>query len=175
MSKSLFNIEADLLALDQLIEEREGDISDPAVESAVVAWFESLKEDEGRKLDGYCFWIKALEGEAKTAKAEADNYAAKARSRENRAKWLKDRLKLHLELTGQKKIETPKLHTISIVANGGSLPVVLSLDFKIDDVPSQFVKVTKSIDTDAVRIELQAGNQLPFATLGPRGQHLRIK
>jgi len=90
-------------------------------------------------------------------------------------KRLKNRLKDYLEFTGRTKAHTETGRTITVQANGGALPVITPPDIDIRGVPEQFVKVIRSLDLDAVREELKSGAELPFAQLGQRGTHLRIK
>ena len=176
MARTLFQIGDDLVALDNLLDEIEGDLSRaPEIEPAVVAWFDSLANDEALKLDGYCNLLRQLDGEVAVAKAEAEQYQMKARTRENRIKFLKGRLQQHLERTKRTKVQTATGRTIAIQTNGGNPPVVLDPGLTPDLLPEQFVKVVRTIDTDAIRDELKAGGEVPGARLGDRGTHLRIK
>lgn len=81
-----------------------------------------------------------------------------------------------------KKVEG-NLYKVSLVANGGKLPLKLNPDLAIDSIPANFTitsEVTK-IDTDAIR-EFMTVNNIDslsspsgiIATLAPRGKHLRI-
>jgi len=138
-------------------------------------WFGELSKNEAAKLDGYVGLIKTLEMEAAAAKAEAEQYTMKARSRENRAKWLKERVKGYLEATGRTKVETATKRTIAIQANGGAVPVMLMDSIDPASIPDEFAVVRRTPNTEAIREYLAAGGQLPFASLGVRGTHLRIR
>lgn len=172
---SLFEIGSDLQALDDLLDENGGDITDPAVEAAVSEWFAKASEDEAEKLEAYVGLIRQLSAEVATAKAEADLFRGKAKAREGRIDFLKRRLREHLERTGRTKATTAAGRTLSIQSNGGAVPVRLAFAIDLADVPERFVKVTKAIDVDAVRKALEIGEVLPFASLGERETHLRIK
>ncbi len=176
MSQTLFQIGDDLEALAALLEECEGDISRAGeMEAAVTAWIEELERDQGQKLDGYRHLLRKWESEIAVAKAMQEQYAAEARTRENRVRYMKDRIKQFMERTGQKKIATPQLGELRIQANGGKLPIVPEGWAGIDpkSIPVGFRK--EVVDTEAVRAALEAGSKLEFAALGERGTHLRLK
>jgi hypothetical protein len=42
-------------------------------------------------------------------------------------------------------------------------------------IPKEFLRVKYEVDTDKVRDALAEGQELGWATLGERGDHLRIK
>jgi hypothetical protein len=170
---TLFQIGEDFQALDQLLDELGGDISDPTVESAIMQWQESLAADEAVKLDGYCNYVKQLDAFAATMTAEAAEYTKRAQQYTNRAKWLKARMLAYLQSQGRTKATTATGRTIAIQANGGKPPLVLADGLQVDDVPAVFTQ--RSIDESAIREALENGESLPFARLGDRGIHLRIR
>lgn len=173
--RTLFKIEADLLALDALLDECEGEINDPKADAAIQAWFAELQSDICRKLDGYVELVKIWEMEAALAREEAELFAKQAKSRENRVKWFKGRLLNFLQATRQVEVETLKGRTVCVQKNGGKVPIVWTGTVHTDDVEERFIRVTKSIDQDAVRAALEAGEKLAFADLGEVGQHVRIR
>lgn len=170
----LFEIGEELRAWNELLDERDGDISDPEAAAAIERWFEELKGQEAAKLDAYCGLIRTWEAELAVATAERDQFARKAKSRENRIQWLKDRLRDYLLNSGDKKIETASGRTIRIQVNG-TKPLVIDPAITAADLPLQFVKVKVEIDTKAIRDALNSDETpLPFARLGDPGYHLRI-
>jgi hypothetical protein len=173
--RRLFDIGDDLLAIDGLIDDLDGDVSDPAVEAALGMWFDESQAEEGVKLDGYAGYIRQLEHEATIAKAEAEEYRRRAQIRENRVAWLKARLIQHLQRTGRTKVATATGRTIALQQNVGKAPVVLSEDAKPSDFGPEFHAVSVRIDVDKVREHLEAGGILAGAKLGERGVHLRIR
>ncbi len=179
MPRPLFDITQDLVQLNDLLDDIEGDTSRwGEMEPAITAWMDGLAVEEDTKLDSYVHLVKQLEMEAAAAKAEAEQYAMKARTRENRAKWLKERLKLHLEATGRTKVETRAKRVIAIQKNGGKAPLVLDANVELDVLALSrpaLVKTTLSLNTEAVREALEEGEKLDFAFLSPVGTHLRIR
>lgn len=172
---TLFSIGADLLALNDLCDELPGGEMSPEAEAAFDAWAAKLAEDEATKLDGYCGLIRSLEGEAAVARSEAEQYLARAAARENRVKWLKARMKLHLESTGRTKAVTATGRTVAIQANGGKVPVWIDPAVVPADLPAPFQRVRVEVDTEAIRANLESGHELSFARLEPRGTHLRVR
>lgn len=171
---TLFDIGADLLALNELCEELPGGEMTPEAEAAFDAWAKSLAADEGKKLDGYCGLIRTLEGEAAVAKSEAEEYAMRARTRENKVKWLKRRMMDYLAVTGRTKVQTATSRTIAVQANGGKLPLTM-LEADVSKLPTAYQRVKVEPDTEGIRAVLEGGGELPFAKLEPRGSLLRIR
>lgn len=168
---TLFEIGNDLLAINEALEAADGDLD--AI-PGLAEWFDTLANDQASKLDGYIGLVKQLEMESAAAKAEADQWAAKARSRTNRVEYLKRRLLDHLTRTGQSKAKTATGRVVAVVANGGAVPIALATDVTADAFPDRLCRIRREIDRDAIRAVLEAGESIPFATFGERGKHLRI-
>ena len=169
MSRTLLDISDDLRALDDLLFEVGGDLSDPRVQQAVDGWFAELSKDLDGKVDNYAALIKEMEGRAALRAEEAHRLSNRARIDGESAKWLKNRLKGVLEERGVKKLETRRFR-VSIAGNGGKQPMQVD-----PEVPSSFTRTILETDHDAIRGALEAGENLAFARLLPRGTHLSIK
>lgn len=176
---TLFDIGADLQAFDDLLNETDGEITSGEAEIALDAFFAELKTAQAEKLDGYGNLIRREESLAAAAKATAEQFLAKAKALENRAKSLKNRLLYFLNFTGQKKATSACGWQFTVCATGGATPLKMDEGITADNalVDARFVRTvtTKTIDTDAVRKALEAGEQIPWARLGERGVHLRVK
>ena len=173
----LFDMIPEHRALLDLIEEVPGGELNPEAEAALEAFFAEIGEAEAPKLDSYAYVIRTLESQAAVAQAEADQYLSKKKTAENAVKRLKDRVKLYLEVTGRTKATTTTGRTFAIQANGGVAPLDLSDRVKSqpETLPSQFQRLKVEADTAAIRKALEDGEVLDFATILPRGNHLRIK
>ena len=170
---TLFEISDDLRALDQLLYESGGDITDPEVEQAISEWMESLDEDLTTKVDNYAALITEIEARAEARKKEADRLRDRAKVDANAAKSLKERLQFVFEQRGLGKLECPR-YVVGLRKHGGKLPV------EVDDVPAeelapQYQRVRVDVDKNAIREALEKGEQLSFARLGERGQSLSIR
>lgn len=167
----LFQITDDLAALDDLLAECGGDISDPGVAAAVETWMAELDQNLKGKVDNYVALITEMRHRASTRSSEAERLAERARIDEDAADWLAAKLRQALEDRGLKKIETER-YAVSVVGNGGKQPLVLT-----GDVPADWQKTRTTVEPDRERIRasLEAGETLPFATLGDRGRRLSIR
>lgn len=175
MSRPLYAIGEDLLQLNDLLEACEGDLSRVGeLEPAVTAWLTSLEAEQAWKLDGYVNLVRQLEMEAAAAQSEAEQWQAKAGARRKRAEYLKDRLKRHLEATGQPKVMTATGRTVAVVGNGGQRPVAIRDGADPMDYPAKFRRWSVEFDRAAVRTALECGEDVPFASLAERGTHLRV-
>lgn len=160
-------------ALEALLVEIGGDVSDEDVDAAITAWLNEADAPLKEKLDAYGAVIREKELLAAARKAEADRLTALARTDTNTVERLKDRLKLFLEAEGLQKFEANRFK-FSISGNGGPPPLTVDTDdpFKL---PSWAWKVEVSVDTEAIRDRLNKGEKLPFARFGKRGSHLRVR
>ena len=165
--ESLFSIGDSFYALESLLIETEGEITEE-----IDAWLQEYEAKEEDKIDSYCFLIQKFEDIA----SESKRLAERSASFSTKVKNLKDRLKVYLELRGKEKIETPRF-TVSVCGNGGMLPIRLHEDVTTETLPNQFVRTYREPDLSALRDAILGGdeNALKFATILPRGTHLRIK
>lgn len=171
MMPTLLNIAADFSALDSLLEELGGDISDPAVEQAIADWEAELGANLDAKVDGYCAYVRELELRAAARKEEEERIAKGRKTCEARAAWLKRRLIEAMTAIGVKK--AGRVRTASIAANGGALPLVFEVDPEPGDVPD-YERTIIELDHAKIRKALEDGVVLDWVRLGERGKHLRI-
>jgi hypothetical protein len=172
--RSVFEIGADLQALADLMDEAPGGELDPEAALVLDRWFADLAADQARKLDGYVSLIRHCETMAAAARETAERFARKAQAEENKARRLKQRLLDYLDFTLQPKAVTASGWTVAGQSNGGAVPLEIDA-VSLEAVPRQFVTTVEVIDKAAIRSALAAGDSLPFARLGERGRHLRIR
>ena len=165
--ESLFNIGESFYALESLLIENEGEITEE-----IDQWLAEYQAKESDKIDGYCYLIQKFEEIA----SESKRLAERAASYSTKVKNLKDRLKLYMEVQGREKIETPRF-TVSVCGNGGLLPIRLHENVTEQNLPDQFVRTYREPDLSALRDSILTGDEEAqrFATILPRGTHLRIK
>lgn len=171
---TLLEIEDDVMALDALLNDCQGDVSDPKVQAAVDQWFAENEAMLHTKVDGYAALIQEKKLLAEAAKQEAKRMADKAQQRAAAADFLSYRLKGVMERLGLNKIETPRF-TVAVQGNGGKQPV--DVFGPIDELPewAKRTKTTIEPDKDKIRERLEAGEKLEFATLMDRGTRLAIR
>lgn len=167
----LLQITDDMQALDDLLAEVGGDVTDPKVAETVDAWFAELDQNLGAKVDNYAALITSIRARADVRRAESERLAKRAQMDEASADWLAARLLQAFEARGTRKVETDR-YAVSVVGNGGKAPLVLT-----GEVPADWhrEKVERTPDRERIRLALEAGEALPFASLGERGRRLAIK
>lgn len=165
--ETLFQIGEHFNVLEELLNETDGEITDE-----IDAWLTEYEGKEADKVDAYCYLIQKFT----EISEEAKRLAARSLSYQNKAKSLKDRLKVYLESRGTKRLETARF-TVTVTSNGGHTPVKLHDFVKPEELPDPFVRVVKEADMSRIREALQAGDEFvhQFAFLEQRGTHLRIK
>lgn len=170
--RTLWSIGDDLMALDDLLEEMEGEITD--CEPIIDKWFAELANDLKGKMDGYAAYICELEARSESRKAESQRLGNRAKIDQNLADWLRERMRAFFTLRDIKKLETAR-YRLSLCGNGGKTP--MKVDLPAEKLPDKYrkVKTVYEQDTDAIRKDLEAGVELEFARFLPKGNHVRIK
>jgi Siphovirus Gp157 len=170
MTRTLFDISQDLHGLADQLDNLEGD--DEAQTEAVIQWFEELGQERDQKLDNYAALIAEIEARAQVRRDEAKRLVDRARIDENKAALLKERLRVFFESHSLKTVETSR-YRLTLAQNGGKLPLLV--DVSVDGLPEEYIRLSKAPALDAIRADLEAGKELPFARFGERGSSIRIK
>lgn len=138
-------------------------------EQMILDTLEGIEGEIEDKADGYAKIIKELLGDAEKIKAEKARLEARQKSLENKAKMLKSNLQNTMQQLGKTKFKT-ELFSFNIQKNGGVQAITID-----GEVPEEYTKTIIENDTDKIRADLEAGKELPFAHLEPRGESLRIR
>lgn len=186
---SLLDVRADYQALEQLLDEHNGELTEEN-EPFFDELFKEMQASVADKADGYVGLIRRLESEQALAKSRKEQFAMAERAKIRSIEYLEAKLldfgvqtqllTCAAEVPGKKakapgkKIETTSGYTIAIQKNGGVAPMIV--DEAFPDVDERFLKyLPPIIDKEKVRAALDAGEKLPFASLGDRGVRLTIK
>ena len=140
-------------------------------EQAYRDTLEGLQGELDDKVSQWARCIKNLEGERDAIKAEGDRLTKRARSIDNEVKHMKETLLMYLKAAGVSKAGDAVIKA-SIVKNGGQAP--LEIDLIPVDLPENFQKITIDADKEAIRAALEGGQQLEWARIGERGEHVKI-
>lgn len=174
MKRTLFDLTSEALAIQSMLEEMGGEITDDDLGTAI----DNLLDDNSRaldeKLDGYVSLIAEYDYQEDVCKREAERYRLRAQGASKRREFLKERLKLFFARLGKDEHATAR-HTIKLVRNGGPAPVVIDPETDPAQVPEQFRKVKFEFDRDSIRRALTSGETLLFAELGERSISVRIR
>lgn len=172
--RSLFNIGRDFEALDELIEEREGDVTDDEIREIIYEWMDENQDALATKVDGYVLFIKELDARADARRSLAREYDALAKMDERKVESLKKCLVNFMQDRNMDEL-AGYVHVVKPTRNGGALPVVVPDDLDLSTVPAEFIIQTPSLDKKKVFDALVSNVKVGFAKLGDRGFHLRIK
>ena len=142
---------------------------DPDVpEEAVFDTLEMIEADMETKADRYAMVLRDMDGDVATIDVEIKRLQERKKFILNRRDRLKATLYASMKATGRTSFKTA-LYSFTIQGNGGRRPVKL-----LDDVPERWRKPGEP-DMGKIREALENGQALPFATLGERGESLRIR
>jgi len=170
-NRTLFELTEEALALDELIDEVDGDLTDPRVCAVVDEWVAEITAATSDKADAYAALISELLARAEWARVEARRQEARARAFEGRANGLKARLLQHLDATGQAKIVGQRF-TVRAQNAGGKR--ALELRVPVEMLEPEFTRTIVEPDNDKIRAALDEGQDLPFAVYKPRARTLVI-
>ena len=144
---------------------------DPEIpEDAIFDTIEMIEIAMDDKADVYAKIIRSMDGTTGAIDAEIKRLQERKASIANRKERLKQGLEHMMRLTGRTKFKTA-LFSFNIQKNGGVQPLVMNQDVP---VPDEWLAPGLP-DTGKIRAFLQSGGTLPFATLGERGESLRIR
>ena len=141
-------------------------------EQAYKDTLEALQGELDDKVSQWARCIKNLDAEKTAVKEEADRLAAKAKSIDNQISHMKSTLMMFLKAAGRDKAGDAVIKA-SIAKNGGKAPLIVDY-INAEDLPQEFQKVTISANNDAIREALEGGQQLEWARIGERGEHVKI-
>lgn len=143
------------------------------------AWFDTLdgmEQELVRKAENVAVYIKNMESEAKTLKAEEDKLKARRQAKENAAKRMREYLMGCMKQANISKIDEPRA-VISLRNNPESVEISDENEF-IDWATAEHDDYLRykapEINKTAVKNALKSGAEIPFAAL-TRSQSLTIK
>ena len=143
------------------------------------AWFDTLdgmEQELVRKAENVAVYIKAMEAEAKSLKAEEDKLKARRQAKENTAKRMREYLMDCMKQANISKIDEPRA-VISLRNNPESVEISDENDFiswANEDHDEYLRYKAPEINKTAVKNALKSGAEIPFAAL-TRSQSLTIK
>lgn len=146
-------------------------LQDPTLEDPQIVWdtLESIEGDIEDKAEAYAIIIGELTAKKNQITGEVKRLDEWSDMLSNHINRMKDNLMSAMDVIGKKKIETEHFR-IGIVGNGGKKPMRITAD-----VPEEYKVMRPEIDTERIRKELEAGQELGFAHLEERGRHLSVR
>ncbi len=149
MSKRLFDLSDEILSLEARLDD--DDLTDEERQALVDQWLEA-QGDVTAKLDNYAAFITSLESCAEQRKFQANRMRILAQADENRAKRLREALKIYFERHELTKFKTPRF-TIALQANGGKRALTIPQSWEQEPAlaPELFHKVVVELNRDTIR------------------------
>ena len=166
---TLYSLTVQMQTILEMAED--GDL-DPQLIADTLEGVEGEIED---KLDSYGVVMNELQMDVAKIDQEIKRLTEKKRLINNNIDRMKNAVQYTMtEVLNTKKVKGEKF-TWSIQKNGGKAPVILNPDVSIMSYPERFQDWDVKADKVAIREALEAGEVLPFASLGERGESLRLK
>lgn len=167
----LYEITDSMSALEAMLEDET--LTDEDTRKAIADTLESLGGDLADKAENIAKLIRNYQAEADSCKQEADRFAKRAKSCENKVKSLKQYLTGAMQAAGRNKMKAG-LFNLTLRASGQR---AITYKVKAEELPSRFRKTEKIVkaDTEAVREWLKAGHTSKFFELAPATISLLIK
>lgn len=164
---NLYDLTGEVLQLQELLESDE--VVDVELLKNVLA---DTTDDYEIKLEAYAKVIKNLSASVDAIKFEVDRLTTRKKALENNITALKNRMYESMKATGTNKVKGD-IFTISIQANGGSIPVIVDVD--TSELPDDLVKIEEKPDIKAITAFLEKHPDSKLAHFGSRGEGIRIK
>lgn len=163
---SMYHLNEALLGAMQTLTDNGGELT-PELEQILALDAEHFDA----KAESYCHVIADLKGKIAGAELELKRITDLKAAYTAQADDLKTRLRDAVALRGGKA--QAGTFALRVQATGGKTPVQLDGSLNPESLPADLRVVKYSPNVDAIRAKLEAGESLPFATLGERGTHLR--
>lgn len=125
-----------------------------------------------KKADSYCTVMDQIKANIALHDMEIQRLTDRKRAMARNIQRMQDALLAAMVAMDEKKIRTDH-YTITRCKDGGKQP--MSVDE--ENVPDEFKveQITYKTDKDKIRAALEAGEELPFAQLRERGEHIMVK
>lgn len=166
MSRSLFNITEELMALDLKLEESGGDLTEE-----LEAELDAISGEFYEKIQNIGDYVRYLNDQVNAAKTEQKRLQELVRIRKAKADRMKDYAKKMMLASGRDRVDTPNFR-LSVQNN--SRPSIRWTRTP-EEIPEAFRKVETTVDGQAAYDYFKKHEgKLPDGFVAERGTHLRI-
>jgi hypothetical protein len=172
--QSLFEIEAEIVEIANAFDHLSDSGEDQPIKDAIERYFGTCLDKRDQKIDSYLSFKEQLEARAKYRKEKAKGLTDLAKTDERIAADLETRLYAFFKTVGIEKLETG-LHKLWI-QKSGARSVEIDPTAECDERTSpRFVRVKYEWNKEAIKLALEQGETLSFATLAEPKEGLRYK
>lgn len=168
---NIFELEADLVALEALLSEEASVDESGEINAQLAQWLEESEGNFADKVEGYCGLMGTITALADARKAEVRRLQELEQEARNKAERLRKVLREVLIRLGRDKVETAR-YKLRLQKAGGMQPLTID---EFAEMPEQFLQTIKTVDKAAIRAALESGKDLPFAKLEERSTILVIR
>lgn len=135
---------------------------------------EGVEGEIEEKLDSYGIVVNELQNDISKLSYEIDRLSSKKKTLVNSVDYLKRNVMETMERMDKRTVKGDRF-TWAIQKNGGKRPVIMKEGYNILAIPERFQDWTVKPDREQIREALENGEELDFATLGERGESLRLR
>ena len=157
--------------MQTILEMAEDDELDPQLIADTLEGLEGEVED---KLDSYGIVMNELYMDIEKITVEIKRLTDAKKRISNNIDRMKAAVKASMDLMGKKKVQGNHF-TWQIQKNGGKAPLIIDEDMPAISLPEEYQLWDVKLNKEAIRQDLEAGKELPYARLGERGESLRLK
>lgn len=162
--ESLYELTQECKALLAIAEDPETDYE------TLLNTFEGLQMEIEQKAVSVAYVINRMSSNVATLDAEIARLTSLRDTYEGGQEHLKTLLLEAMQTADIKKVDTDPRFKIIRKKNGGKAPLIIT-----GGVPQSCMRVVYDIDRALIRKKLEAGEELDFAHIGERGEHIEIK
>lgn len=164
---TLYNLDIEFMELLELAEDED---LDPEVLNDTI---EAMAGEWEHKLDAYGIVRNELSMDIAKIDMEVKRLTEKKRRINSNIIRINEAIMASMKLHDTRKVEGEHF-TWQIQKNGGKAPLILD-DIPAESLPGEYQAWDVKANKEAIRKDLEAGKELPFAHIGERGESIRLK
>jgi len=174
--RALYVISQDMHQSADELEAKLDGIDDQNKQASLInLWLQEsagLQDEMNERVNSYLWVIRKQKQLAEYRAVEGKRLRELAEQSENLAKRLEGQLLNFMDSHNLNKLETKDFKVSP--RHASQEPLIVDEDFPLDQVPEEFVVVSRVVNRKLVKEAIKGGQQLPFATLGTKTRYLYI-
>jgi len=175
--RSLYAISTDLYQAADELEAKLDTTDDPEEQATLIdLWLQAssgVQAEMLERVNAYLWVLRKQKQLAEYRMGEGKRLRELAEQSENLAKRLEEQLLNFMDAHSLGKLETKDFKVSP--RHASSEPLVVDEAYPLNQVPEEFVVVSRAVNRKLAKEAIKAGQQLPFATLGTKTRYLYIR
>ena len=159
------------IEFQELLELAEDEDLDPEVLNDTI---EAMAGEWEHKLDAYGIVRNELSMDIAKIDMEVKRLTEKKKRITGNITRINEAIMDSMRLHNTRKVEGEHF-TWQIQKNGGQAPLIIDESISAVELPEEYQIWDVKANKDAIRKDLEAGKELPYARIGERGESLRLK